>query len=322
MSPVSPGLRSGTLAAFLTLSSLVCSACGDAQMGVGTNTNWMRLCDEDAECDDEDACLCGRCTSECASDDDCAEGICAPTLAATLQCDGEPTRTCQPTCDDDSDCDGGRLCHHGACIDPLVVACPEGALYCQDFEEDLGDVQPVVTSGNTLERVAVRTPSGKFALEAGVTTAPSVAYLRADVPLVSTGELYLSGWVRVPSEELHDVAPLAYWAATDEGWALRAVIKDGSVSLWSNTTPHTESIPLTRGQWSCLTVAVTIADGSSGSARLFIDEEQVAEAVDLDTLPATGIEAVAMGSLWTGNPATVLVDRVVASTSPIGCYGD
>lgn len=320
MSPVSPGLRSGALAALLALSVLVCGACSDAQMGVGTNTNWMRLCDEDAECDDEDACLCGRCTSECASDEDCAEGSCAPVKSASLQCDGQPTRTCQPACDDDSGCDDGRLCYRGACTDPLVAACPEGALYCQDFEEDLGDALPVVTDGNTLERMAVRTPSGEFALRAVATAAPSVSYLRADVPLVSTAELYLSGWVRVPSEELHDVAPLAYWTADDEGWALRAVIKDGSVSLWSNTTPHTESIPLTRGQWSCLTVAVTIADGSSGSARLFVDDEQVAEAVDIDTLPASGIEAVTMGTLWAGNPATVLVDRVIASPNPVGCF--
>lgn len=314
------GLRGGALAAFLSFSALLGPGCGDPQVGVGTNTNWMRACDETADCGDEDACLCGRCTSECASDDDCAEGVCAPAPSAALQCAGEPTRTCQPSCDDDDDCDSGRLCHHGVCADSFAAACPEGALYCQDFEDDLGGALPVVTSGNTLERVEVRTPSGEFALEAVVTAAPSVSYLRAAVPLQSSGELYLSGWVRVPTEELHDVAPLAYWAAADEGWALRAVIKDGSVSLWSNTTPHTDSIPLSRGEWACITIAVTVGDGAAGSARLFVDGEQLAEAVDIDTLPATGIEAITMGTLWAGNPATVLVDRVIASTSPISCY--
>src|SRR5690606_40856393 len=78
---------------------------------VGTNTNWMKLCDEDAECGAELSCECGRCTLACAESSTCPEGSsCSPSSAALLQCGGVQTATCQPTCSRSDECESGRLC--------------------------------------------------------------------------------------------------------------------------------------------------------------------------------------------------------------------
>jgi hypothetical protein len=132
--------------------------------------------------------------------------------------------------------------------------------------------------------------------------------------------VYLSGWVRVPDEAAHNVAPLALWSANEEDWALRLTLQDSRLDVWSKTTPLTSSIRLERGQWYCLGAAVTIADAPNGSVTLSVNSEEVAGASEVDTLPSGGIQAVTVGTLWSSSPAEVVVDRVVVSNQPISCY--
>lgn len=309
--------------------SAVCAlvGCSGGENKVGTNTNWMVPCDRQADCGDELSCLCGRCTEECENDADCPSGFsCTNDAAARLECQGETsqgeaTRTCQPDCLPEVGCGDGRTCQHGVCVDPLPPkSCTDDALFCEDFETDIDEVTEVITSGNAAQRRRAPSPSGEYLLEATVQAAPSVAYLRGDFAPQSVGELYLSGWVRVPMEAIYDASPLAFWSTNDEAWALRLVIKDGRLGVWTDTTPIAGPFDLVAGAWHCLGARIQIGDVTQGSVELSVDGELLTTSTDVNTLPMGGIDAVAMGVLWAGTPVTMQVDRVVLSASPIDCY--
>jgi hypothetical protein len=208
------------------------------------------------------------------------------------------------------------------CTDALPpLDCPSEAFFCEDFEEGLGDdIVEVVTDGNTLTPGTAVTPSGDFALRVAVSDGPSVAYARAALQTQSSGQLFVSGWVRIPEQEAHNVAPLALWSSADEGWALRLVVTDARLELWSNTAPLTASFQLDRGSWHCLQMAVDVAEGPDGRVAVSVDGSEVETASETDTLPEGGIEAVAMGSLWAASAADLWVDRVIVSSAPIDCF--
>jgi hypothetical protein len=307
------------LGLFLGIAPL---SCQPAQSQVGTNTNWMQLCNEDVECGSELSCECGRCTLPCAATSSCPDGsTCSPLLSARLQCGGEETGTCQPSCTQSEDCQTGRLCLAGVCVDALLpLECPPEALYCEDFEQGLGEVTEVVTDGNTLTTARTATPSGTNAALVHVADGPSVAYARAPLPTQSPGTLFVSGWVRVPEQEAHNVAPLALWSAAEEAWALRLVLVDARAEVWSYTAPVTSSVQLEAGSWHCLQMQVDVSEAPGGSVSLSVDGTEVENATGLDTLPDGGIGAVAVGSLWAASAADLAVDRVVVSTEPIDCF--
>ncbi len=190
---------------------------------------------------------------------------------------------------------------------------------CEDFEGALDAYQTSITSGNRAQAVTVATPSGARALQADVQVAPSTAYLRADFQPVSTGSVSMSGWIRVPAgQTAYDLAPLAFWSDQDQSWALRLVAKDGQLQVWSYTTPLDGSAVLSAGQWHCLETTLDVSD--AGRVRVKLDGVPVIDTSDIDTLPAGGIEAVAMGSEWAGAAASILVDRVLVAPTMVGCW--
>ena len=308
--------------AFCALAALLSGACTPQSEESGTNTNWLRTCQEDAECGAQGSCLCGRCTLGCEANSACMNGnVCTEAVASLVQCKGESLRTCQPPCTNHDQCESGRRCLDGSCVDPLSSSCPSSALYCEDFEQESTAATRVVTSGNELEREPVVTPSGGYALRARITAGPSVAYLRSPLtPIQTSGTVYLSGWVRVPGEAAYNVAPLALWSANEEDWALRLTLQDARLDIWSKTAPLTSSIQLERDRWYCVGAAVTIADAPNGRVTLSVNGEEVAGANEVDTLPSGGIQAVTVGTLWSNSPAQVVVDRVIVSNQPISCY--
>jgi hypothetical protein len=303
-------------------ATLLVSACSPQAETSGTNTNWLRRCESDAECGQPGRCLCGRCTTSCDPSLACGSGlVCTEELQSIVQCRGQTTPTCQPACVDDAACDADRHCLRGACVDPLPSACPRAALYCEDFESELSEPTLVVTAGNALSRDFVGTPSGSFALHAAIGSGPSTAYLRAPLePPLTSGKVFLSGWVRVPSEAAYNVAPLALWSADEEDWALRLVLQDARLDVWSKTTPLTGSHQLKRGEWYCLGLELTIGDSPAGSIAVSVNDQDVAGASEVDSLPAGGIQAVTAGVLWANSPAEVLVDRVIVSRERVPCF--
>jgi len=307
--------------------ALAAAGCGEAQGRAGTNTNWLRLCTEDADCGAAFTCVCGRCTVACSADGACADpgGTCATAAAAALQCrDGDAAPLCLGACTADADCTAEQLCREGACVDalpPESCATVPGGLACADFEDGLGDGTPVVTEGNSLALTGGGVPSGVEALAVTVTLDDaSVAYLRSDFPAVSAGTLHLRGWFQVPAgAATFNLAPVGLWASGDLDWALRLVLTQGATELWSYTTPAASADAVTVGEWHCVEAAVTL-DDDAGSVVASIDGEERLVATGLDTLPAGGVDGLVMGTVWASGAASVRVDRVALATSPVGCW--
>ena len=56
----------------LIFVALGCKA-GSPTPSVNSNTNWLKSCNADAECGEEDACICNVCTVVCQESDDCGD---------------------------------------------------------------------------------------------------------------------------------------------------------------------------------------------------------------------------------------------------------
>jgi hypothetical protein len=192
-------------------------------------------------------------------------------------------------------------------------------LVCEDFEGSVDKYRTSITSGNQVEAVAVPTPSGGRALQAHVGVAPSTAYLRADFTPRSTGTLAVRSWIQVPSDQTtYDLAPIGFWSEQEPDWALRVVAKSGRLEAWSHTTPLEGSTTLSAGEWHCLEASLDIAE--AGHVRIALDGSPFIDVSNLDTLPTGGVGALAMGTLWAGATADILVDRVLLGSTAPGCW--
>lgn len=111
---------------WLGASSVV--ACGSRSDGgqTGGNTNWIKSCDETADCDDEDACIKGVCLTPCSTDDTCSDKdgtTCSEVEGVAV---GAPDCTsaagdefCALTCSSNGDCralGNDYECNIGVCV--------------------------------------------------------------------------------------------------------------------------------------------------------------------------------------------------------------
>ncbi|HEX2876409.1 MAG TPA: hypothetical protein VHP33_34385 [Polyangiaceae bacterium] len=124
---------------WLAASAGLVWGCETTEPGAGSNTNWLRPCDEDAPCGDALSCVCGVCTAPC--DEACSElpnAVCAQAesavvreLCGELPLDGA-TGICLPACSVDAPCEPGQLCLDGTClqlatVDDSASGCVAGA---------------------------------------------------------------------------------------------------------------------------------------------------------------------------------------------------
>ena len=95
---------------------------------IDSQTNWLRPCQIDSQCDTSLSCVCGVCTKPCSDDTACGglKGTACVTsgdAAAVAQCSGaQPTAPglCLARCDD-AGCPSGEMCVAGACT-PVPTA--------------------------------------------------------------------------------------------------------------------------------------------------------------------------------------------------------
>ncbi|MBN1610441.1 MAG: hypothetical protein JW940_27680 [Polyangiaceae bacterium] len=88
----------------------------------GSQTNWLRSCQIDVQCEPGLQCLCGACTLPCSKEQSCAalDGtscVAAHQVGAIAQCGGnEPSSTgfCLPLCEREA-CPHGTACVAGVC---------------------------------------------------------------------------------------------------------------------------------------------------------------------------------------------------------------
>lgn len=119
MSSALSALRACALSTALGLLGVACDPFDGPQ--TGSQTNWLRLCQIEAQCGGLE-CLCGTCTHACSDDEGCADlegASCVRSAAAgaIAQCGGrEPPSAglCLPRCKSD-ECRNGTACVAGAC---------------------------------------------------------------------------------------------------------------------------------------------------------------------------------------------------------------
>jgi len=99
------------------IAALVLFACAKSEprAGYGGETNWLKVCDVDSQCE-QGECVCGVCTIACASSGECAgdfAGACTDGAGAGL-CE-EAIDVCLPECSSDDACGPGFACDDGVC---------------------------------------------------------------------------------------------------------------------------------------------------------------------------------------------------------------
>jgi hypothetical protein len=87
----------------------------------GTNTNWLKTCDSEADCDEADSCVCGVCTKPC-SDEVACGAVHAATSCRAVETDAcgasSAAMACLQTCDERSDC---TSLENGRCVSHVCV---------------------------------------------------------------------------------------------------------------------------------------------------------------------------------------------------------
>jgi hypothetical protein len=125
-----------SLVKVLLLSPLLCwliASCGGAAGGgalnFDSNTNWLKKCDFDSDCDGVLRCLCGICSQPCGTVAECSRlsgAACAES--ASDECSGESSAgaLCVLACTGDAECGAGFECRSAQCVPiPASVPAPE-----------------------------------------------------------------------------------------------------------------------------------------------------------------------------------------------------
>lgn len=94
---------------------------------IGSETNWLRQCSANADCDSAGSCVCGICSQRCSVDADCSPGlVCQPAESALVQsaCGSAAVfGLCSPECTASADCGSKQSCIEDACA-PAGAAVP------------------------------------------------------------------------------------------------------------------------------------------------------------------------------------------------------
>ncbi len=119
----SPPWPPGSVGHWVGALALLLAGCGEPSPSptVGSNSNWLRTCGADADCEGGLACRCGACTRACAADGDCG-------ALAGARCVLEADASIPAYCRDEAPLDGGMCrprCEAGTC--PEGWACALGA---------------------------------------------------------------------------------------------------------------------------------------------------------------------------------------------------
>jgi hypothetical protein len=112
---------------------LLANACASTTEGrpAGTNTNWLKACSNDSDCDGDNQCICSVCTQPCSEDSQCADlderASCQPIEKAVCGYSASSS-ACFSDCNSDDDCDfldQGR-CVLGRCFSQESIELIEG----------------------------------------------------------------------------------------------------------------------------------------------------------------------------------------------------
>jgi hypothetical protein len=129
------------LGALAVWGALGCSS--DGPEVSGTKTDWLRPCNQEADCESEVnlSCLCGVCTTRCTLDAECQQGVCGSPIATNATCGNESAfvapgeQLCLPETQGDA-CLVSTIPRDASLGAAVPVSCgAAGALLCESFDD-------------------------------------------------------------------------------------------------------------------------------------------------------------------------------------------
>lgn len=316
----------------LTLFGLLlplAGACDGASSTVAgnKNTNWLVSCTSSAECGDAATCTCGVCTIPCASSDACAEssGTCTELLATTVQCGGtSESPVCLKACESEGDCDGSQICLQSTCVtrpQDLCGATADAAL-CRGLDAAIPDGwNDASAPGEEVKASTKLRFSGAESLLAQTTGANGRSRLIHELPMMTSGSLYLRAWAYMNAGAVvNDVHGFVVGDANTADYGTKFLYSAGKLRVATPRADVGSSVPVPFGRWYCLRLELDI--GNAGSVKAYVDDDLLADETGVDTLPATGVHNVSVGIDFAGQtePGELYFDDVVVDRQPIDCW--
>ena len=210
-----------------------------------------------------------------------------------------------------------------ACDDTLV-----GATFCDGFEADDGLAAWTMTTGNggaSVSRTTAVAFRGEAALLAQSTTAGGYMQLKHDFGPVTSGELWMRGYMLVPSASpINHVDTFFLRSSTGPEYhgLVMTVTTELRPYLWVSelASAYRAPDPLVRDGWTCFEMHIAI--GASGSTTLYVDGSLAAMATGIDTSPSGGYSLFAVGITWassTQGATQLYFDEVAMGPSRLPC---
>lgn len=155
--------------------------------GLGTNTNWLRTCEETSDCEGEDVCVCGQCTQSCTASSQCG------SVHEELSCErveddvcGESVgiaSACLQGCQSNSDC---NALEDGRCVSALCVPAARAPRDDGGGMRDDGGTTTIVDGGDPDGTVSDPFALTRQGSEIQITETYTMCEAHTDCELVST----------------------------------------------------------------------------------------------------------------------------------------
>lgn len=328
-SPLRPfRVRHGLWVLLVLGSSAGCAAEDSPQ--VGTNTSWLKACDNNAACGGVGSCECGICTASCAVEDECGGGICGSALATNAQCESAASRRlCLPA----PEVDAAASCTvlpvtADNTLEQTNAACSKpNALLCEDFDAPLPAEYSTwygTEQVASLQNCEVARGAGALKLQSNE-FGYSQTRMRLASP-VSEGALHVRffGYFGHAFAIPEYVGLFELWTS-ENGPPKIGIDAVGDNQLEVNLSPFSSVLVsepgvLRRDEWLCIELAVSLSE-AKGAVTLSINGTPVINEQDVVTSPGEAFSVAVIEAAPAADSVGVdiVFDALVVATEPIGC---
>jgi hypothetical protein len=197
------------------------------------------------------------------------------------------------------------------------------SLVCDGFESgSLGAWRSEIGGGNVALVADAYRGVGALRATAG---AGGYAYLAVDLAPMSSGEVHVRSYVRIPAGPAIDVAEMAqlFRVGRESDGGHVHVLADSSdqPGVWPEAGIYSATTPLVRDRWLCMTLAVQL--GASGGFELAFDGVPYVTQSGIPlTSGSAGFDEFSVGVVSTGSGQAQLaidVDEVSVSRTARAC---
>jgi hypothetical protein len=206
----------------------------------------------------------------------------------------------------------------------LECASAPPSLVCSGFERDVDTYWRIETVLDGRIDSGCLTPhGGDDCLVARIDQGGAAARVEREFPAQSSGTLYMRLYAYVdPTASIQGVTVAALHASTARLNGPDVNLASGDrVELYLQESDREWSLPMPRGEWFCVALAVTIAD-VGGFLSLQVGDQPAREIADVDTSPGGAYDRAIVGIGWSEasqQPVGVLVDDVIVTRTPVDC---